>query len=246
MKRFVLLFFLSAAFVSHGASVLWKEGFQLFEGPVGENQKGWWLRLSFWDQHEIYFDLLMEIETTGNGGGRKLFGSNLDLGRESWFVVADTGDEINAETSKDESRLFLTNKTWGRNAMPEYNATDGPWTLYLGFETTDSGVWTESDGWITPEHKIYGWVALTIDNYTMTLGDTCLDLSGRPVIVGVRSAEPIPEPTTGALALAGAALLFRRRPRRSSPRQSPPRCANTGYKAPTPTQSKPLPSPTPP
>ena len=211
MKRVALLFLLTFAFASHGASVLWREGFQLFEGPVEENQKGWWLRLSFWDQHEIYFDLLMEIEKVGNGVRRRLVGSNLDVGRESWFIVAGVGDEINAETSKDESSLFLTNVDWSGNAKPEYYATGGPWTLYLGFETTDSGVWTESGGWITPEHKVYGWVALTVDNYTMTLGDTCLDLTGRPVVVGVRSAESIPEPATGTLAFVGVALLFRRR-----------------------------------
>ena len=43
------------------------------------------------------------------------------------------------------------------------------------------------------------------------LGNTCIDLTGRPVIVGVRPEEPIPEPASGALALLGATLLFRRR-----------------------------------
>ncbi len=88
------------------------------------------------------------------------------------------------------------------------------WTLYLGIEASigDSLSGYDSDGnAYSNDPKIYGWVELFVDNYTVTLGNTCLDLSGRPVVVGVRSAEPVPEPATGALAFLGAMLLFRRK-----------------------------------
>ena len=211
MKRLAVLFCLFLVTNCRSASVLWNEGLSI-SGEVNssENTGSWFVLL----QHDtpyglMWNDFTIVVEQYGIPIRRRLYGDEIDLGREAWFIVAEDGDEINAETTKDASRLFITNSgtlKFEDSVKPEY-LFNKPWTLYLGFE---SAIYSEYEPY---ERKVYGWMELFVENYTITLGNSCIDLTGRPVVVGVRSAEPIPEPASGALALLGAALLFRRRAR---------------------------------
>ncbi len=168
---------------------------------------GWCLMIdTLWEQdifHQegVYFEQFLLLRKTDDDSYRAISGVGGDAGAERWFIAAEVGDEVNAETSRDESKLFYTNAK--PRVKPEYTV-GSPGTLYLGFSL---------EKMYSLPQEVYGWVELIVDGDELRLGNTCLDLSGRPVIVGVRSAEPIPEPATGALALCGAALLFRRRRR---------------------------------
>ena len=140
---------------------------------------------------------------------RKLQAESADIWNPVRVITAMVGDVIDHDSSADDTRLFVTNDYgYDRGKFPsfEYDALT-PWSLYLGFESK----YTDFSGNSETLKTIYSWVELRIDNNSVSLGDSCIDLTGRPVVVGVRSAEPIPEPASGALALLGAALLFRRR-----------------------------------
>lgn len=207
MKRVITIFLLFCTLSAQASAVLWNdEGFSLGGGVDQEEEKGYWyITLDLLMQEDVYNDFNIIIEKNGNEPLRLLYSNCIDVAREAWFIVAEEGDEINAETTKDPSRVFLTNSGALRfedRIKPEYNGNE-PWTMYLGFETRH--------GYLVDPYPIYGWIELFVDNYTISLGNTCLDLTGRPVVVGVRSAEPVPEPASGALALLGATLLFRRR-----------------------------------
>ena len=202
MKRILLIAFLFSPKLLFSASVLWNVGVRFnWNDCIDENWGGGGTLLDLLYM-DIYSDISFGIKQTGSANGRRIISGVIDLGREAWYVVAEFGDTIDAETTKDPSRVFITNTgvvDYEDGVKPEYLASE-PWTFYLGFETTQYGV-----------QKIYGWMEFYVDNYTVTLGNTCIDLSGRPVVVGVRPEELIPEPASGALALLGATLLFRRR-----------------------------------
>jgi hypothetical protein len=153
------------------------------------------------NEEGVYMELGMEIGKNADGSRRSLFGVLCDVANAWWVVVSEVGDEVNSETSKNPSRLFYTNTGFHYDFVRLEYTNDNPWSLFLGLAL-------ERD--VTP-NEVYGWVELIVNNDEIRLGDTCLDLTGRPVVVGVRSAEPIPEPATGTLAFVGATLLFRRR-----------------------------------
>ncbi len=215
MKKYCCMFLLFLVLSAESSSVLWREGFQLTGGVQEYGETAFfWLGLDLLGEPynvSVYNLFGFLIEKGNVDSERKLSGSGADVGRAFVMVHAQLGEEISSEITHDGSRLFLKNsETSPEDTYKTFSySSQVPWTLYLGFETTQWGNWGDDE----PDRKLFGWVELFVDDYTLSLGDTCLDLSGRPVVVGVRSAEPIPEPATGALALVGAALLFRR-PRR--------------------------------
>ena len=227
MKSIITLAILSWAFVAQSASVLWNEKINSWYA-VDEtaHSGGFSIEYSFLhdeDFYDIYNTMGFEVHDGITSSWREISGTDCDLARAFRVILAEPGDEINHETASDPSRIVQSNYYQDRKRGLEtirYLATS-KWTLYLGIEASigDSLSGYDSDGnAYSNDPKIYGWVEFFVDNYTVTLGNTCLDLSGRPVVVGVRSAEPVPEPATGALALLGAGLLFRRRRRSTSPR----------------------------
>ena len=214
--KHILIFTLTILCCTHSAqsgAVLWNEGFDFraTSSPDPESGLVYAGMLYNWgDDDEIYNILGWEIELVGDSE-RQMAADEVDVGRGIRIVTAEVGDEINHEAAEDMSRVFLTN--YGEGSLSDlvrirYNG-DNPVTLYFGIEADVWGTtpYAPAD-W---NNKVYGWFELFVDNYVMSLGNTCLDLSGRPVIVGVRPEEPIPEPASGALALVGAALLFRRK-----------------------------------
>ena len=213
MKLIVTSFFLFCTLSAQAAAVLWNEGFDFRATSSPDPEYGLvyaGMVYRWGDNDEIYNSFGWEIELVGDSE-RRMAADEVDVGRGIRVITAEVGDVINHEASQDMSRVFVTN--YGDGSLNDlvrirYNG-DNPVTLYFGIE---AAVWGETPyapaDW---DHRVYGWFELFVDNYTMTLGNTCLDLSGRPVIVGVRPEEPIPEPASGALALLGATLLFRRR-----------------------------------
>ncbi len=216
MKLVVCLFFVFFALSAHAAVVLWNEGFAFFASASPDPEYGLvygGIDYRWGDNLEVYNSLDWYIELV-DGSERRMAQYSVDVGREVRLITAEVGDEVNHEAASDKSRVFLTNSGDISNsdlACIRFNG-DNPVTLYFGIETEPWGmVVSEAPG--NGVNRIYGWFELFVDNYTMTLGNTCLDLTGRPVVVGVRPEEPIPEPATGAMALLGAVLLFRRRRR---------------------------------
>ena len=197
-------------------SVLWNEGVSLHEG----SSANWWITLSLREAPyylEVHNDASFLVEETEREWIRSLRGNMIDLASGAIFITAEVGDLVSSQTVRDESKILVTNYGYNpdQGARVTYNANQKQ-TLYIGFEATilftGNHPFDPVTGTIVDDDKrIYGWIELFADDMTLTLGNTCLDLSGRPVVVGVRSAEPVPEPATGALALLGAALLFRRR-----------------------------------
>ena len=217
MKKLPVLLVLVSAHCAVSSSVLWNTEFNLSQEITsgGSNRNIWWLTIDLLEKEEnVYMDFAMEIEKSGYASKRTLSGVNGDVARAWWIVVAEVDDEINSETGKDSSKLFFTNTNPSADIVKREYTVRSPWTMYLGITITHWGNWNSILEEYIPPHEVYGWVELIVDGDALRLGDTCLDLSGRPVVVGVRSAEPIPEPASGALALFGAALLFRRRSRR--------------------------------
>ena len=213
MKSVLSLAVLSWALVAQSASVLWNEGITFWRGTTPyDGRVGFQIIYNCSDPiHDIgiYNELGMTIDLVGSTE-RRLAGYDVDLGQLVRVITADVGDEINHEFAADDSRLLLSNEGYPYGSLAEivYNG-NSPLTLYFGIETVPLTASLTSENLNVP--RVYGWVELFIDDYIVSLGNTCFDLTGRPVVVGVRSAEPVPEPTTGALALLGTALLFRRR-----------------------------------
>ena len=207
-----LLCFLSIA--GEAASVLWNEGVFLV-GEVSSNSSTWWLRYEWVDETldvDIYNNIGFRIDSSSATFRRKLYGYAADVARECRIISADEGDVIDRDSVSDNTRLVWVNSAEGvveNLAEFEYLAAR-KWTLFLGFESVPDATSGEWYKYYENGFRVYGWIELFVDNYTLSLGRSCIDLTGRPVVVGVRSAEPVPEPATGALALLGAALLFRR------------------------------------
>ncbi len=212
MRNLPAIVLLSVLCSARGSYVLWNSDV-LLNGRVYENASHWVLYMGYsvpddyWGAEDLPNggtfgnSFHLDVEEASSDGLRKLMADMPDCGREFTVVSANSGDVIDAESVSDKSRLFVTNMGSVSDWLPIEYRGDNPVSIYLGIEAE---IW----GW---GYSAYGWIELIADNYELRLGNTCLDLSGRPVVVGVRSAEPVPEPASGALALLGAALLFRRR-----------------------------------
>lgn len=218
MKTFFTFLLCLLAVVGESASVLWNEGVFL-EGEVSSDRGTWWLRYEWVDEArnvDIYNSICFLIDPATVTFKRKLYGYAADVARECRIISADEGDVVDQNAVSDNSKLVWVNSAEGLIedlAEFEYRSAQ-KWTLFLGFESIPictSGEWYE---YYENGFRVYGWIELFVDNYTLSLGRSCIDLSGRPVVVGVRSAEPVPEPATGLLAFLGAAMLFRRGIRR--------------------------------
>jgi hypothetical protein len=214
MKSIFTLAILSWALVSQSASVLWNEGITFWAGTTPDDGQVRFGIIYNWSDpiHDIgiYNDITMSIDLVGSTE-RRLARNEIDVGQLVRVITAEVGDEINHETAADDSRLIQTNEgghpvgSWVEIVYDGNN----PLTLYFGIETVPLDADLSGENLNVP--RVYGWVEFFVNDYIVTLGNTCFDLTGRPVVVGVRSAEPVPEPATGALAFLGATLLFRRK-----------------------------------
>ncbi len=223
MKRILaVVFCLSLLHSGNATSVLWNEKIDFGSSSDESNHTGSFTILYdfLYDDApmDIYNVMTFEIHDGNSSKWREIAAFNCDLARVFRVIRAEPGDVINHETASDASRIVHSNypQDWEDLKTIRYLASRN-WTLYLGIEASIGDALAEYDSngiLYSNDPKIYGWVELFVSDYTVTLGNTCLDLSGRPVVVGVRSAEPVPEPASSALALLGMALLFRRRPSR--------------------------------
>ena len=191
------------------ASFYWNTEFRL-TGSLENESSSWQLQFGYEPNEDTWGLKYME----GGGvlgnciifsvekstlGKRKLSVETMDIWRGATLLTATMGDVISSSAVSDSSRVMIRNWDWTQNASITYKGKEVT-SIYLGLEA-------EVEGW---NHFIYGWIELIADDYTLTLGNTFVDLSGNPVTVG-KGPPAVPEPATGALALLGAALLFRRR-----------------------------------
>ena len=197
-----------------GSTVLWNSGISLRNISYG-GKDDWMLQIEASNDNDwIYSDILMSIEQGASFSSRVLSSVTQDLGASAHWIVANAGDVVDAQTTADKAKLFSSNYEGDSQEFMtvSYRRSEVE-TIYFGVDLSIQGTVDGDYDYIAGDWKrrAYGWIELFADNYTLTLGRSCIDFSGRPVVVGVRSAEPVPEPATGALALLGAALLFRRR-----------------------------------
>ena len=194
------------------ASVLFGSGVSLTgSASPSENRGRWYLSLSFLDHGS---GVWIAIDKNGSSG-RILHQDGITLGSGVKFVFADNGELISEASVAESDRVLSSNYDDDFSIYSFSQLT--PWTLYLGVEAWTYG---PDSGNIQPDiQRNFGWVELTVRNYTLTLERSCLDLTGRPVVVGVRSVEPVPEPATHVLALLGTLLLFPRRRRMDNSKQ---------------------------
>lgn len=205
MKKVLLLLLLAIGTSVPAASFLWNQDFVLGEGS--EMDGVWSYTLIMYHTHldtDLYGDPVeIRVEKDAEGRVWVLSGWPVILLSGETLIVASPGDVVSSETIADESRIFfsgtLPTERFSATVKYEFGKTE---SLYFGFSTKKA--WAE-------EPVYYGWVELIANDSFLTLGNTYVDLNGRPVVVGARPEEPIPEPASGALALLGAALLFRRR-----------------------------------
>lgn len=198
-----------------GTTVLWNSGVSLRNFSYG-GKVDWMLQIEASnDSGWIYSDIIMSIDQGSSFQFRVLSSVTQDLVAGSRWIVTEEGNRVDAQTTADKAKLFSSNYDEGDSqgfVTVTYRRSKVE-TIYLGVNLSIQSNVDEDYDYIANDWKrrSYGWIELFADNYTLTLGRSCIDFSGRPVVVGVRSAEPVPEPATGALALLGAALLFRRR-----------------------------------
>lgn len=215
MKKFLFTFPLIVCLLwifsatSHAASFYWNTEFRL-TGSLENESSSWQLQFGYEPNEDTwglkYIEgggvlgncIIFSVEKSSLGK-RKLSVETMDIWRGATLLTATMGDVISSSAVSDSSRVMIRNWDWTQNASITYNGKEVT-SIYLGLEA-------EVEGW---NHFIYGWIELIADDYTLTLGNTFVDLSGNPVTVG-KGPSAVPEPATGALAFLGAALLFRRR-----------------------------------
>ena len=135
---------------------------------------------------------------------------------DNW-IQTSLGEVIDACNTVDTDSCFLHGwvSYMDEASMDLVGASDydievsGTKTVYLGFATMSDWENISNDHGTRDWKKYYGWVELTVSPTGITLGHSALRLDGKPIVVG--TTETVPEPAAGALALLGAALLFRRR-----------------------------------
>ena len=205
MKKVLFSLLLTIGQSVSAASFLWNQDFVLDEG---RQMDGFWsYALVMYHTHldtDLYGDPVeIRVEKDAEGRTWVLSGWPVILLSGETLIVASPGDVISSKTISDTSKIFFS----GTLSSERFPATvryewEKQQSLYFGFST-------KVPGSETPVY--YGWIEIIANDSLLTLGDTCVDLDGNPVVVGIRPSEPIPEPATGALALLGATMLFRRR-----------------------------------
>ena len=128
--------------------------------------------------------------------------------RANW-IVATLGDIVMESTVRHLSNgnyfaRYGQDEDASGDFTPNTLAVEGRESVYLAFAAAGIGE-TPSD----PSPYFYGWVGLEVENGSVSLLGSAIDLDGGPMIVGGGSA--IPEPTAALLLLAGGALLALRR-----------------------------------
>lgn len=220
MKRLVFAFAVAIRMSANAASVIWGAGLALSDAAVSDDTACYRLVLDLlWVSPpiDVYNFVDLTVKTGDSEDGKKLVGTTTDITRAICYVTATIGDVISKETTREDSRILVANDERHAHGNAHIDYPDNKSTVfYLGFEAEvgDSGEWPFdpiTHTFVDDNLRIYGWVQLCANGTELTLGDTCIDLSGRPVTVGTRPAEPVPEPASGALALLGAALFLRRR-----------------------------------
>ncbi len=82
--------------------------------------------------------------------------------------------------------------------------------FYLGFATSVCIEKFDESG-MFDQHIYYGWAQFEWKNGVLSLVNSAINLEGGGIYAGTDRTTPVPEPSTAMLALAGLALLIKRR-----------------------------------
>jgi hypothetical protein len=123
----------------------------------------------------------------------------------SWMVTAAVGHfwyETDEGAPIDANAVSMA-VPFAENFSPTYGTIELEIDriFYLGF-------WLDADAGGAPS-DIYGWASLVYDGTTLSLVDSAAETTGVGIYAGTHT--PVPEPATGALALAGLVPLVLRR-----------------------------------
>lgn len=149
----------------------------------------------------------VEVEIPKYGNKRTISASSDQmLAYPCNLVQLNEGDIVSAATTKNQDEYFLEYLTTADgSAYPGYSITGNVGDdFYLGFvyeagfrNSVDEPFWYRD---------VYGWLHMQFTTDGVTMLNSAINLDGDPITVGV-----VPEPSSALLALAGAALLIKRR-----------------------------------
>lgn len=149
----------------------------------------------------------IEVEIPKYGNKRTISASSEQLLAHACnFVQLNEGDIVSAATTKNQDEYFLEYLTTADgSAYPGYSITGNVGDdFYLGFvyeagfsNSVDEPFWYRD---------VYGWLHMQFTTDGVEMLYSAINLDGDPITVGV-----VPEPSSALLALAGAALLIKRR-----------------------------------
>ena len=149
----------------------------------------------------------VEVEIPSYGNKRKISASSDQmLAYPCNLVQLNEGDIVSAATTKNQDEYFLEYLTTADgSAYPGYSITGNVGDdFYLGF-VYEAGF---RDSFDEPFYyrDVYGWLHMQFTTDGVEMLYSAINLDGDPITVGV-----VPEPSSALLALAGAALLIKRR-----------------------------------
>lgn len=155
----------------------------------------------------------------------------VDLERLDSWVVMSEGDLVDESSTRHLDSAFLhSGLDWEEfHADQTVVGGRGPFSFYLGFATGEER-WDDF-GNLLSDHVYYGWALFEWTGREIVVLESALNAeTNGGIYVGTGITTPVPEPSGAALALAGAALLVRRRMEdpagsrraRKGPRKGPP------------------------
>ena len=213
MKSLSSVFLLVSALPGFAASVLWNDGFSLdrrSQTPLLTWRLYWNYPDAAGGLAECLYPTIDMTTASVSGRTRVSAVEEVTVGYGYQWVSLEEGQVVSSDTTRNLDSYFQ--KGWidwipgtstsdiGKSDYSLLVSNDGRSPFYLGFAAE-----LAANGEIS---IVYGWVQIYADGTDLRLGNSAIDLSGRPLVVG-----QTPEPSSSALAIAGLGLLICRRKR---------------------------------